>query len=181
MSSLWDTYIAAWLVRCQSCHHACSNKRSLAKLLALFAFPGYIQHPNRTIMIITMCTSNILCPPPIDNYYVMLSLPLSLYRKLRSNTHSQILINMSVALAAIYIFFMIGGHVTAIPILCGFSSAFLHYFLLVFFAWTAVEAIWLYLKLVRVFGIQSYEHRFIAKLGIPVWSKFFYFSREHDL
>ncbi len=63
---------------------------------------------------------------------------------------------MSIALGGVYISFITGGHVTAIPILCGFSSAFLHYFMLVFFAWTAMEAVWLYLKLVRVFGTHNY-------------------------
>ena len=70
-----------------------------------------------------------------------------------------------------YIFFLIGGHVTSIPVLCGISSALLHYFLLVFFGWTAVEAVWLYLKLVKVFGIQSVASKFTLKAGIPTWGE----------
>ena len=60
---------------------------------------------------------------------------------------------------------------TFIPVLCGISSALLHYFLLVFFGWTAVEAVWLYLKLVKVFGIQSVTSKFILKAGIPTWGE----------
>lgn len=78
---------------------------------------------------------------------------------------------MSVSLAGLYLTFLIGGHVTSVPVLCGFMAAFLHYFMLVFFAWTAVEAIWLYLKLVKIFGTQNYEAYYIIKSGIPAWSK----------
>lgn len=60
---------------------------------------------------------------------------------------------------------------TGIPLLCGFSAAFLHYFMLVFFAWTAVEATWLYVKLVKVFGTQYAEKHYIIKSGIPAWGK----------
>ena len=92
-------------------------------------------------------------------------------RKLRSTPHSQIILNMSISLAGVYIFFLIGGHVTGVPVLCGFSAAFLHYFMLVFFAWTAVEAIWLYMKLVKVFGTHSHEKFYIFKSGIPAWGE----------
>ena len=71
----------------------------------------------------------------------------------------------------LYIFFLISGHVTSLLPLCGISSALLQYFLLVFFGWTAVEAVWLYFKLVKVFGIQSYIANFTLKAGIPTWSK----------
>lgn len=82
---------------------------------------------------------------------------------------------MSLSLCGLYLFFLIGGHVTAIPILCGLSAALLHYFMLVFFTWTAVEAIWLYIKLVLIFGTQSHENKFIIKSGLPAWSKLRYY------
>ena len=72
---------------------------------------------------------------------------------------------------AMYIVFLIGGFVTSIPPLCGVFSGLLHYFFLVFFGWTTVEVIWLYLKLVKVFGIQSFTSRFVLKAAIPTWSK----------
>ena len=71
----------------------------------------------------------------------------------------------------VYICFFISGHATFDPVLCGISSALLHYFLLVFFGWTAVEAVWLYLKLVKVFGIQSVTSKFTLKAGMPTWGK----------
>ena len=72
----------------------------------------------------------------------------------------------------LYVFFLISGHVTSLPPLCGISSALLQYFLLVFFGWTAVEAVWLYLKLVKVFSIQSYTAKFSLKAGIPAWGMY---------
>ena len=80
----------------------------------------------------------------------------------------------------LYIFFLISGHVTSLPPLCGISSALLQYFLLVFFDWTAVEAVWLYFKLVKVFGIQSYIANFSLKAGIPTWSKLIKHVANHN-
>ena len=68
---------------------------------------------------------------------------------------------------------------TSVPPLCGIVSALLHYFMLVFFTWTAVEAIFLYIKLVQVLGTQSYEEKFILKSGIPAWSRFIITIRNY--
>ena len=78
---------------------------------------------------------------------------------------------MSVSLVGYYMCILLGGHVTSVPMLCGFTAACYQYFMLVFFTWTAVEAVWLYLKLVKVMGIQSHEHLYIVKSGIPTWGK----------
>lgn len=64
---------------------------------------------------------------------------------------------------------------TSIPILCGFTAAFLHYFMLVFFTWTAVEAILLYLKLVKIVGIERYTTNYSLKAGLCAWSKLLYY------
>jgi G protein-coupled receptor 112/deleted-in-malignant-brain-tumors protein 1/hemicentin len=110
---------------------------------------------------------------PIRNIYtVFIYLHACIHnRKLRTSIHGQILINLSLALIGVYLFFLIGGLVTSVPTLCGISSALLHYFLLVYFGWTAVEAVWLYLKLVKVFGIQSLTSKFTIKAGIPTWGE----------
>ena len=92
-------------------------------------------------------------------------------RKLRTSIHGQILINLSLALLGLYIFFLISGHVTSVPVLCGVSSALLQYFLLVLFGWTAVEAVWLYLNIVKVFGVQSYTANYALKSTIPTWGE----------
>ena len=60
---------------------------------------------------------------------------------------------------------------TTVPVLCGITSALLHYFMLVFFTWTAVETVWLYIKLVKIIGTQSLENKFMIKAGIPAWGE----------
>ena len=59
---------------------------------------------------------------------------------------------------------------TTVPPLCGVVAALLQYFMLVFFGWTAVEAVFLYQKLVRkVLGQTS--PRFVLKAAAIVWGK----------
>ena len=78
---------------------------------------------------------------------------------------------MSCSLIGLYVIFVMGGQVTVIPYLCGISSALLHYFLLAFFAWTTVEAVWLYLKLVKIFGLQTIESKFFMTASLLCWCK----------
>ena len=78
---------------------------------------------------------------------------------------------MSFSLIGMYVIFIISGQVTVVPPLCGISSALLQYFLLVFFAWTAVEAVWLYLKLVKIFGLHTIEQRFFTVSSLLAWCK----------
>ena len=62
------------------------------------------------------------------------------------------------------------GYVTTVPWLCGVVAALLQYFVLVFFGWTAVEAVFLYQKLVRdVLGQVS--PRFVPIAAAIVWGK----------
>ena len=112
--------------------------------------------------------------PEMIRYYrtVIMYAVYFVHRKLRTSIHGQILINLSAALMGLYIMFAIGGSAVSIPAMCGISSALLHYFILVFFGWTAVEAVWLYLKIVKVLGIQKYEESYILKAALPTWCKF---------
>ena len=58
---------------------------------------------------------------------------------------------------------------TSVPALCGVSAGLLHYFMLVFFSWTAVESVFLFMKLVRVVGSEI--HWYTLKAGLLAWSK----------
>ncbi len=78
---------------------------------------------------------------------------------------------MSISLICLYVTFLIGGFTVGVPPLCGLMSALLQYFFLVFFSWTAVEAVWLYLKLAVVMGSQSLTSKFLLKAGLPAWCK----------
>ena len=93
------------------------------------------------------------------------------YRYLRTSTHGQILISMCSSLIGMYVMVIIGKVTEVLPF-CGISSALLQYFLLVFFSWTAVEAVWLYFKLIhkKFFQCKS-ERRFLTISYLLSWGK----------
>ena len=95
---------------------------------------------------------------------------MTYYRSLRRNEHGKLLINMSISLICLYVIFMIAGLVTSVEVLCGLVSALFQYFMLVFFGWTAAEAVNLYYKLVRVLG-KPVEH-YVLKAALIVWCEF---------
>ena len=73
----------------------------------------------------------------------------------------------------LYIFFIIGGPVSGVRVVCEINSAFLHYFMLVYFGWTSAECINLYLKLVKVWGGSNLVARhYVLKAGAIIWCKF---------
>ena len=90
-------------------------------------------------------------------------------RTLRKKEHGMILINLCASLLGVYLFFLTGGFLTSVPVLCGISAALLQYFMLVFFAWTAAEAVHLYFKLVRV--LSSQIRRYVLKAALVAWRK----------
>ncbi|XP_064387646.1 adhesion G-protein coupled receptor G6-like isoform X2 [Halichondria panicea] len=96
-------------------------------------------------------------------------LTIFISKKLLADKQNQILINMSISLICLYFTFLIGGFTVGVPPLCGLMSALLQYFFLVFFSWTAVEAVWLYLKLVVIMGSQSLTSKFMLKAGLSAW------------
>lgn len=79
------------------------------------------------------------------------------------------MINICLALIALYVVFLLGGLATTIATLCGVMSALLHYFFLVFFTWTAIEAVYIYMKFVRVFS-KSPSH-FVAIAALVAWGR----------
>jgi len=78
---------------------------------------------------------------------------------------------MAISLVLLYIMFLIGGFAQPISWICGVVSALTQYCFLVFFSWTAVEAVFLYLNLVHVLGSNSYTTNFVLKAGPPAWCK----------
>ena len=116
--------------------------------------------------------SNI-CNLKVNRIYTATCMPMLLmtyYRSLRRNEHGKLLINMSISLICLYVIFMIAGLVTSVEVLCGLVSALFQYFMLVFFGWTAAEAVNLYYKLVRVLG-KPVEH-YVLKAALIVWCEF---------
>jgi hypothetical protein len=55
---------------------------------------------------------------------------------------------------------------------CITFSALVHYFLLVYFCITVAHSVLVYLKFVKVFGLQNYLNQYQLKFGIVSWSKY---------
>jgi len=84
------------------------------------------------------------------------------------------LINSCTALLGFYLSFVAASLKSRVPlsdVICGIFSALLHYFMLVYFFWTAAESVLLYLKLVKVFG--THTTNYALKATIVSWSKLY--------
>ena len=91
----------------------------------------------------------------------------ALFKKWRKLRGSQIVMHMSVALAGVYVAFLGGLAATGRHVACACLSALLHYCLLATFGWMCVEAVFQYLRFVRVVG--TYISRFMLKASLLVW------------
>ena len=95
-------------------------------------------------------------------------------RDLRSTEHKQghqgqLVINVSFALLGLYIVFILSDHVTSVRPFCGLSAALLQFFILAYFAWTAVEGLLLLIKVVLPF--HMFGKYFILKASLFAWCK----------
>lgn len=91
------------------------------------------------------------------------------FEKLRRDYPSKILMNLSSALLFLNLIFLLDGWVTSFGVagLCTAVAALLHFFLLATFTWMGLEAIHMYIALVKVFN--TYIHRYILKFCIIGW------------
>ncbi|MEJ1275339.1 adhesion G protein-coupled receptor G6 [Cricetulus griseus] len=89
--------------------------------------------------------------------------------KLRRDYPSKILMNLSSALLFLNLIFLLDGWITSFDVagLCTAVAALLHFFLLATFTWMGLEAIHMYIALVKVFN--TYIHRYILKFCIIGW------------
>ncbi|CAK6964668.1 adhesion G-protein coupled receptor G4 [Scomber scombrus] len=95
------------------------------------------------------------------------------FEKLRQDYPSKILINLSFALLGMSMLFLLDSWLSSFSNygLCIATAATLHYFLLASFTWMGLEAVHMYLALVKVFNIYvpSYILKFCAMgWGIPL-------------
>ena len=56
------------------------------------------------------------------------------------------------------------------PVPCGIVAGFMHFFLLSTIAWTGVEALNIYMLIVRIF--DTYIEHFVIKAGLVAWGMF---------
>lgn len=95
------------------------------------------------------------------------------FGKLRRDNPSKILINLSAALLGLCMLFLLNSWLSSFSSysLCIATAATLHYFLLASFTWMGLEALHMYLALVKVFNIYvpSYILKFCAVgWGLPL-------------
>lgn len=93
------------------------------------------------------------------------------FRKLRRDYPSKILINLSAALLGMSMLFLVDSWLSSFSNygLCIATAATLHYFLLASFTWMGLEAVHMYLALVKVFNI--YVPSYILKFCAVGWGK----------
>ncbi|XP_066229201.1 adhesion G-protein coupled receptor G6 isoform X1 [Saccopteryx leptura] len=91
------------------------------------------------------------------------------FEKLRRDYPSKILMNLSTALLFLNLSFLLNSWVTSFHLegLCTAMAALLHFFLLATFTWMGLEAIHMYIALVKVFN--TYIRRYILKFCIVGW------------
>ncbi|KAF4024625.1 hypothetical protein G4228_016536 [Cervus hanglu yarkandensis] len=91
------------------------------------------------------------------------------FEKLRRDYPSKILMNLSTALLFLNLAFLLDGWITSFHVdgLCTAIAALLHFFLLATFTWMGLEAIHMYIALVKVFN--TYIRRYILKFCIVGW------------
>ncbi|XP_010141501.1 PREDICTED: G-protein coupled receptor 126 [Buceros rhinoceros silvestris] len=91
------------------------------------------------------------------------------FEKLRRDYPSKILMNLSTALLFLNLVFLLDGWIASFDIggLCISVAALLHFFLLATFTWMGLEAVHMYIALVKVFN--TYIRRYILKFCIIGW------------
>ncbi|XP_042668587.1 adhesion G-protein coupled receptor G6 isoform X3 [Centrocercus urophasianus] len=91
------------------------------------------------------------------------------FEKLRRDYPSKILMNLSTALLFLNLTFLLDGWIASFDIdgLCIAVAVLLHYFLLATFTWMGLEAVHMYIALVKVFN--TYIRRYILKFCIIGW------------
>ncbi|KAF7656917.1 hypothetical protein LDENG_00034460 [Lucifuga dentata] len=103
---------------------------------------------------------------------VFLSVTLLTYlsfRKLLRDIPSKILVQLCFSLLFLNLVFMLDGWLALYPApgLCISTAFFLHYFLLTSFTWAGLEALHMYLSIVRVF--TPYLSRYMLKFSLLGW------------
>lgn len=99
--------------------------------------------------------------------------PLSVpWRKIRRDIPSKILIQLCLALLLLNLVFLLDSWLALYKDavgLCISTAFFLHYFLLASFTWMGLEALHMYLAIVKVFN--NYMTRYMLKFSLMGWGE----------
>ncbi|XP_054482334.1 adhesion G-protein coupled receptor G2-like [Anoplopoma fimbria] len=143
----------------------CNHLTSFAILLDLSRQPLISREQATILTFITYIGCGISA--------IFLSITLLTYLafgKLRKDIPSKILIQLCLALLMLNLVFLVDAWLALYPGavgLCISTAWFLHYFLLVTFTWMGLEAVHMYLALVKVFN--SHISRYMLKFSLVGW------------
>ncbi|XP_077962857.1 uncharacterized protein LOC120822437 isoform X1 [Gasterosteus aculeatus] len=143
----------------------CNHLTSFAILLDLSRQPLLSREQATILTFITYIGCGISS--------IFLSITLLTYLafgKLRKDTPSKILIQLCLALLLLNLVFLVDAWLALYPDtlgLCISTAWFLHYFLLVTFTWMGLEAVQMYLALVKVFN--NHISRLMVKFSLVGW------------
>ena len=95
----------------------------------------------------------------------------TLYRKLREQEASKFHVQLCISLFCMLIVFVSGIDQTRVYEGCVTVSVLVHYFTLVMWMWMGAEAVFMYKKLVIVFGAHL-TTKYIIGVSLVCWCKF---------
>ncbi|XP_066283071.1 adhesion G-protein coupled receptor G6-like isoform X1 [Branchiostoma lanceolatum] len=169
----WDTSANDWsregcqlasdqhgLITCQ-----CNHLTNFAVLMDIY---GNIDNISDADLTALMIISYVGCAISMFGIAATL-LTYSLFRKLRRDNPTKILMNLCLALLLAILFFVCSGpaHNSGSRGACVTVAVMLHYFLLTSMAWMGLEALNLYLAIMKVFN--TYYRHFMLKFCIAGW------------
>lgn len=99
----------------------------------------------------------------------MFLINLLVSRKQRRSTPTAILVQLSTALTGLLLVLYIAEAVATSSVGCQVANILRYYLVMVSLLWNAVEAVNMYLMLVKVFN--SEVNRFVLKAAITAWGK----------
>ncbi|XP_075059674.1 adhesion G-protein coupled receptor G6 isoform X6 [Mixophyes fleayi] len=143
----------------------CNHLTNFGILMDLQRNQGLIDQQNSKILtFITYvgCGISAICTAATLLTYIA-------FEKIRRDYPSKILMNLSTALLFLNLFFLLDSWLASFDIdgLCIAVAALLHFFLLSTFTWMGLEAVHMYIALVKVFN--TYIRRYILKFCIIGW------------
>ncbi|XP_061426215.1 LOW QUALITY PROTEIN: adhesion G-protein coupled receptor G6-like [Lethenteron reissneri] len=142
----------------------CNHLTHFALLLDFSPGPKYSEAIEKSLSFITYIGSGLST--------IFLGITLVTYitfEKIRTDHPSKILMNLCAALLLLNLLFMLDAWIAWFNIegLCVATGALLHYSLLASFTWMGLEAVHLYLAVVKVFN--TYVRNYILKFCIVGW------------
>ncbi|XP_078699059.1 adhesion G-protein coupled receptor G6-like isoform X1 [Branchiostoma floridae x Branchiostoma belcheri] len=169
----WDTSANDWSregCRLASDQHdiitcECNHLTNFAVLMDIY---GNIDNISDADLTALMIISYVGCAISMFGIAATL-LTYSLFRKLRRDNPTKILMNLCLALLLAILFFVCSGpaHNSGSRGACVTVAVLLHYFLLTSMAWMGLEALNLYLAIMKVFN--TYYRHFMLKFCIAGW------------